>query len=46
MTRFDKDAYIECLSITTYNEIINALNKDATWTILANHVAKELQYPW
>ncbi|XP_012346490.1 mucosa-associated lymphoid tissue lymphoma translocation protein 1-like [Apis florea] len=45
MTRFDKDAYIECLPITIYNEIINALNKDATWIILANHVAKELQYP-
>ncbi|XP_043602140.1 mucosa-associated lymphoid tissue lymphoma translocation protein 1-like isoform X3 [Bombus pyrosoma] len=45
MTHFDKDTYIECLPVTVYNEIVNALNKDAAWITLANHVAEELQYP-
>lgn len=45
MTHFDKDTYIECLPVTVYNEIVNALNKDAAWITLANHVAEELQFP-
>lgn len=43
MTRLDKNMYVECLPVTLYNEIINALNKDAAWITLANHVAEELQ---
>ncbi|KOX70967.1 Mucosa-associated lymphoid tissue lymphoma translocation protein 1 [Melipona quadrifasciata] len=43
MTRLDKNMYVECLPVTLYNEIINALNKDAAWVTLANHVAEELQ---
>lgn len=46
MTYFDKDMYIECLPTNVYKELINALKKDADWVILANHVAKQLQYPW
>lgn len=45
MTRFDKNAYIECLPISIYNELVNALNKNAAWITLANHVAEELQCP-
>ena len=46
MTQFDEDTYIECLPITVHKELVNALNKDAAWMILANHVAEQLQYPW
>ncbi|OAD57591.1 putative 39S ribosomal protein L24, mitochondrial [Eufriesea mexicana] len=45
MTRFNKNTYIECLPVSVYNELVNALNKNAAWVTLANHVAEELQYP-
>ncbi|KOC66870.1 Mucosa-associated lymphoid tissue lymphoma translocation protein 1 [Habropoda laboriosa] len=45
MTRFDKNTYIESLPINVYNELVDALNKDAAWITLANHVAEQLNYP-
>ena len=45
MIQFDEDTYIECLPISVHKELVNALNKDAAWMILANHVAEQLQYP-
>ncbi|XP_076620138.1 mucosa-associated lymphoid tissue lymphoma translocation protein 1 isoform X1 [Colletes latitarsis] len=45
MTKFDKDAYIECLPLNLYKELINALNKDEAWMTLASYVAEQLQYP-
>lgn len=46
MTKFNEDAYIENLPVYIYKELVNELNKDANWTILANHVAEQLEYPW
>ncbi|XP_076237321.1 mucosa-associated lymphoid tissue lymphoma translocation protein 1 isoform X2 [Calliopsis andreniformis] len=45
MTRYNEDTYIEYLPINTYKELVNALNKDAAWITLANHVATQLEYP-
>ncbi|XP_076175577.1 mucosa-associated lymphoid tissue lymphoma translocation protein 1 [Ptiloglossa arizonensis] len=45
MTKFNEDAYIENLPVYIYKELVNELNKDANWTILANHVAEQLEYP-
>lgn len=45
MSQFDKDIYLECLPINTYNELVRALNKDSNWILLANHVAEQLEYP-
>ncbi|CAL7937014.1 unnamed protein product [Xylocopa violacea] len=44
MIDLDKDTYIENLPTSIYTELVNALNKDAAWVILANHVAAELEY--
>lgn len=45
MARFNKDTFIECLPISVYNDLVNALNKDSAWVTLANHVAEWLEYP-
>ncbi|KZC04407.1 Mucosa-associated lymphoid tissue lymphoma translocation protein 1 [Dufourea novaeangliae] len=45
MTHFDEDMYIESLPAYVHKDLINALNKDAAWVTLANHVAEQLQYP-
>ncbi|XP_076760534.1 mucosa-associated lymphoid tissue lymphoma translocation protein 1 [Xylocopa sonorina] len=44
MIDLDKDTYIENLPTTIYTELVNALNKDAAWVILANQIAEELEY--
>lgn len=46
MTRFNDDTPIEYLPVNMYKELVNELNKDAAWMILANHVAEQLEYPW
>ncbi|XP_029055046.2 mucosa-associated lymphoid tissue lymphoma translocation protein 1-like [Osmia bicornis bicornis] len=45
MARFNKDTFIECLPISVYNDLVNALNKDSAWMTLATHVAEWLEYP-
>lgn len=45
MTRFNDDTPIEYLPVNMYKELVNELNKDAAWMILANHVAEQLEYP-
>ncbi|XP_017879277.1 mucosa-associated lymphoid tissue lymphoma translocation protein 1-like isoform X1 [Ceratina calcarata] len=39
------DTYVERLPVSTYKELVDALNKDETWITLANHVAEKLEYP-
>ncbi|XP_054000117.1 mucosa-associated lymphoid tissue lymphoma translocation protein 1-like [Hylaeus anthracinus] len=45
MSKFDENTYIECLPTNLYNELVNALDKDAAWITLATYVAELLQYP-
>lgn len=46
MAKIDEDMSLEHIPLVIYNELINELNKNSNWQVLAVCVGEQLGYQW
>lgn len=46
MAKIDEDMSLEHIPPAIYNKLINELNKNSNWQVLAVYVAEQLGYQW
>ncbi|KMQ86733.1 mucosa-associated lymphoid tissue lymphoma translocation protein 1 [Lasius niger] len=46
MAKIDEDMSLDHIPPAIYKELVNELNKNSNWQVLAYHVAEELEYQW